>query len=262
MSVTASEDALELLCCENLESDGTCRAVEDKRLLDDERVLKNMMDSEIQHMPTCNYFSCVQNDLTPRMRKILADWMLEVCEDQGCSDDVFPLSMNLVDRFLCSVTLSKSQLQLLGTVALFIASKIKETRPLSAEVLVELTDRSVSLDDVMQWELFVLNRLKWDLNAVTAHDFVDYLVRRLDPLPSGLSVEQVKAHAKTFITLCATVPFPGTLRQPPKWSRSRAQPEGRERRWQASWRPLVVVEADEVAKTKLDAKKAMLTNSR
>jgi len=73
---------------------------------------------------------------------------LQVCEEQKCQDEVFPLSMNYVDRFLSICPIRKSQLQLLGTACLLLASKLRETSPLTAEVLVFYTDNSITLDDL------------------------------------------------------------------------------------------------------------------
>lgn len=53
-------------------------AYEDPVFIQDERVLKNLMTSEIRYTICQSYFKCLQNDLKPFMRKIVATWMLEV----------------------------------------------------------------------------------------------------------------------------------------------------------------------------------------
>ena len=58
------------------------------------------------------------------MRKIVSDWMLEVCQELCCPPEVFCLAMNLMDRFLAKTRIEKSQLQLLGAVCLFLSSKL------------------------------------------------------------------------------------------------------------------------------------------
>lgn len=57
--------------------------------------------------------------------------------------------MNIMDRFLSVVRIRKNQLQLLGAVCLFLASKLRQTRPLEAEKLVLYTDFSVNAEEIV-----------------------------------------------------------------------------------------------------------------
>ncbi|XP_006882058.1 PREDICTED: G1/S-specific cyclin-D3 isoform X2 [Elephantulus edwardii] len=119
---------MELLCCENLQQ--TPRAALDSKLLEDERVLQTLLSMEERYLPCVSYFQCVQNEIKPHMRKMLAYWMLE------------------------------------------------------------------------DWELLVLGRLKWDMAAVIAHDFLPLILHRIS-LPTDRE-ELVRKHAQTFLALCAT----------------------------------------------------------
>lgn len=64
----------QLLCCE---VDSIRRAYQDVNLLND-RVLHTMLKAEENYLPSPNYFKCVQKEIVPKMRKIVATWMLEV----------------------------------------------------------------------------------------------------------------------------------------------------------------------------------------
>ncbi|KAK3535946.1 hypothetical protein QTP70_021454 [Hemibagrus guttatus] len=190
---------MELYC---LEVDTVVRARLDPNLLGDDRVLQSLLTIEERFLPQCSYFKCVQKDIQPFMRRMVATWMLEVCEEQKCEEEVFPLAMNYLDRFLAVVPTRKCNLQLLGAVCMFLASKLKETRPLTAEKLCIYTDNSIRPQELLEWELVVLGKLKWNLAAVTPNDFIEHIVKRL-PLPED-KLDLIRKHVQTFIALCAT----------------------------------------------------------
>uniref|UniRef100_A0A8D0GTU9 Cyclin D3 n=1 Tax=Sphenodon punctatus TaxID=8508 RepID=A0A8D0GTU9_SPHPU len=191
---------MELLCAEG--NPRVPRAEQDPRLLGDRRVLQNLLSQEERYSPRCSYFQCVQKEIKPYMRKMLAFWMLEVCEEQKCEEEVFPLAMNYVDRFLSSVPTRKNNLQLLGAVCMLLASKLRETMPLTVEKLCIYTDHSVTPRQLLDWEVLVLQKLRWDLMSVTPNDFLAHILYRLSVPPDRMVM--VKKHAHTFIALCAT----------------------------------------------------------
>ena len=72
---------------------------------------------------------------------------VQLCVAEECDDSVFPLTMNCIDRFLVQLSpaLKASQFQLVGSVCLFIASKLRdcsESVSLSAKKLAEYSDSS------------------------------------------------------------------------------------------------------------------------
>lgn len=56
--------------------------------------------------------------------------------------------MNILDRFLALVKLRKGQLQLLGSVCLFIASKLRQSKTISPQKLIYYTDWSITLNEL------------------------------------------------------------------------------------------------------------------
>ncbi|XP_026946075.1 G1/S-specific cyclin-D1 isoform X1 [Lagenorhynchus albirostris] len=221
--------AHQLLCCE---METIRRAYPDANLLND-RVLRAMLKAEETCAPSVSYFKCVQKEILPSMRKIVATWMLEpwrepgggrevsaegagrsrwrrsrppvprqVCEEQKCEEEVFPLAMNYLDRFLSLEPVKKSRLQLLGATCMFVASKMKETIPLTAEKLCIYTDNSIRPDELLQMELVLVNKLKWNLAATTPHDFIEHFLSKMPVVEESKQV--IRKHAQTFVALCAT----------------------------------------------------------
>lgn len=76
IKLNQNQNKMELLC---LEKGAEPFAVDDPVFMNDERVLQNLYFLEKQYQPKFAYFKCVQTEITPEMRKIIADWLLEVC---------------------------------------------------------------------------------------------------------------------------------------------------------------------------------------
>ena len=66
---------MDLFCTE---TESVKRSFEDPVLLKDDRVLHNLLATEDRYLPAPSYFDCVQSDIKPFMRKMVATWMLEV----------------------------------------------------------------------------------------------------------------------------------------------------------------------------------------
>uniref|UniRef100_A0A4Y0BJV3 Cyclin N-terminal domain-containing protein n=1 Tax=Anopheles funestus TaxID=62324 RepID=A0A4Y0BJV3_ANOFN len=173
----------------------------DPNMIMDDRIIKNLIRLERLTIPHCNYFATVQQNIKPNMRKIVTTWMLEVCEEQKCEEQTFPLAVNFFDRFLCALAINRHHLQLLGCCALLLASKIRQCQPLTVDVLSAYTDHAVSPDQIRSWELLLISKLEWNINAVTAYDFVDHILERSK---WGSDDSRLREHAHTLIHVCNT----------------------------------------------------------
>lgn len=64
-----------------------------------------------------------QPHLTPNMRSILVDWLVEVQENFELNHETLYLAVKLVDTYLSRKQILKEVLQLVGAVSLFVACK-------------------------------------------------------------------------------------------------------------------------------------------
>ena len=55
-----------------------------------------------------------QSDINSAMRTILVDWLIEVADEYKLQDETLFLCVQYVDRFLSTVDVIRSKLQLLG----------------------------------------------------------------------------------------------------------------------------------------------------
>lgn len=199
------------------------RAYNDPVIFRDDRVFRTLLQKQSKYVPSSqgyhSFGAAGSSQIQPEMRKEVADWMLEVCEHQSlqyqhptCPPEVFCLAMNYVDRFLSACSnIARSQLQLLGAVCLMVAWKVREHEPLSAQKLVEYSDFTLTLDDIMEWEVLLLSKLEWDMSAVIAFDFVEHIISRLEKAAVSqsqeeegrLSMNALRTSSETLITMCS-----------------------------------------------------------
>ena len=166
-------------------------------IMGDDRVIENMLNAE-KEVTVKDYCSHVDSKLAPHMRKIVTDWMLEVCEDQQCKPEVFFLSINYLDRFLSTVNIKKNQFQLCASVCILLASKFSQVVPITTDKLVIYTDNSVTVEELRQWEIKILNVLHWELCSVTTHTFLEHFIPGLRRVLSNVNNNKVSTRLSCF----------------------------------------------------------------
>ncbi|BES97739.1 cyclin e [Nesidiocoris tenuis] len=108
--------------------------------------------------------------LLPRMRSVLLEWLVEVCDVYKIHRETYHLTVDYLDRYLAhSENVSKSELQLIGVTALFIASKYEEIYPPKISDYAYITDGACTVDDIMSMETRMINVLSWKCTVITSN---------------------------------------------------------------------------------------------
>ncbi|KAH8419550.1 hypothetical protein KR222_005226 [Zaprionus bogoriensis] len=135
-------------------------------------ILKNFRESEKKHRPKPQYMRR-QTDINHSMRTILIDWLVEVAEEYKLDTETLYLSVSYVDRFLSQMSVKRSKLQLVGTAAMYIASKYEEIYPPDVGEFVFLTDDSYTKTQVLRMEQVFLKILSFNLCTPTPYVFIN-----------------------------------------------------------------------------------------
>ncbi|XP_057210169.1 G1/S-specific cyclin-E2-like isoform X2 [Triplophysa rosa] len=154
-----------------------------------EDVWVKMLSKEMKYKHNKNSL-CRHPSVQPKMRAVVLDWLMEVCESYTLHRQTFYLAQDYFDRFMSTQNdVQKDRLQLVGITALFVASKMEEIYPPKIAELAFVTDGACLEEDILQMELIMLKALNWDLYPETVvswmklyiqmasvYDFTDPLV--------------------------------------------------------------------------------------
>ncbi|KAL1489143.1 hypothetical protein ABEB36_014085 [Hypothenemus hampei] len=136
----------------------------------------------------------------PRMRAILLDWVMEVCEVYHLRRVTYYLAVDYFDRFLSlRPDVPKNQLQLVGVTCLFIASKLEEVYPPRLSEFSFVCDGACSPDDILNCELLILNSLGWDLNIMTPSDWLNLYMQIHFQAPSVVRRKLLQDTTRNFL---------------------------------------------------------------
>ena len=84
---------------------------------------------------------------------------METCNDLLLKRETFHLSINIIDRYLSLVKISRKNFQLVGVTALFIASKIEEIYSPRISDFSAASGNSYSLAALVEMEKKILKTL-------------------------------------------------------------------------------------------------------
>lgn len=114
----------------------------------------------------------IQKEITIRMRSILVDWLVEVHHKFKLHASTLWLCVNILDRYLERVPTQKTQLQLVGVSALFIACKYEEIYPPEVRDCVHITDSAYDREEVLKMETDILKELNYQICVPTCYHFL------------------------------------------------------------------------------------------
>lgn len=162
-------------------------------------------EHELLYRPDGDYLKNYQEDITPNMRAILVDWLVEVAEEYNLKQETLFTSVNFIDRSLGLFQVTRHKLQLLGCACMLIAAKYEEIYAPTIEDFVYISDNTYTHDQVLRMESKVLGALKFKLTVCTPITFLSRFLRAAKAedmaVVSGDTSEKLKRLAMYFSEL-------------------------------------------------------------
>lgn len=136
-------------------------------------------------------------EVTPKMRSVLVDWLIEVHEQFHLMQETLYLTIAIIDRFLQNFRqITRKRLQLVGVTAMFIASKYEEMYSPDISDFVYITDNAFTKHEILHMELLILKTLDFSCGRPLPLHFL----RRYSKAGKALPIHHTLA--KYFLEQC------------------------------------------------------------
>ncbi|KDO28767.1 hypothetical protein SPRG_19980 [Saprolegnia parasitica CBS 223.65] len=151
------------------------------------RHLRLLLAKEDSPRPS-GYLASVQTQgMVASWRKRMVEWMLHTGKAFELSADTVECAIHCMDVYLAALSVDKIVLQLVSMVAMYVASKMHEPRPILMEEMELLCQHKYPRSEIILMEKQLLHVLKWRLNPATPIAF-------LRDLLTFESVPSIQAH--------------------------------------------------------------------
>lgn len=115
-------------------------------------------------------------EIHPRMRDRLAQWVCDLAAECHLSSHTTHLALVLINELLARLGANKAVLQLVGVVALMLATKFEETQQFSLEQAFEQGAGQYSKEQIVLTEVYALEKLEWRLSFPTGAELARQLI--------------------------------------------------------------------------------------
>ncbi|RVW90703.1 G2/mitotic-specific cyclin-2 [Vitis vinifera] len=182
------------------------------------------------------HYMDLQTDINSKMRAILIDWLVEVHRKLELMPETLYLTINIIDRYLSTKIVSRSELQLVGITSMLIACNMKKfghqrwCSSLLVNDFVCISDNAYDREQILQMEKSILTKLEWYLTVPTPYVFlVRYIKASVAPdqemeemvfflTELGLMNYSTILYSPSVLAASAVYAARCTLRRIPLWS--------------------------------------------
>ena len=124
-------------------------------------------------------YMAYQYELTPKLRACLINFIYLISEHFSLNDKTIYLSIQIVDRFLCSKKIDISYIQLLGASSLFISTKFNEIIIPPIEYWLKILKRKYSKNEFLVMEYFILDSIDYNILPLYPVSFFEIINEKI-----------------------------------------------------------------------------------
>ena len=131
-----------------------------------------------EHKINPNYFKA-QLEINDKMRIILMDWLLLVNDKLKFKEETLHIAIYIIDAYLSKRLIKRTNFQLLGVTALFIATKLNEIIFGGIKNYVLITDNAYKEKDILSMENNICRTLNFNFLVPTCLSFFQILSKKI-----------------------------------------------------------------------------------
>lgn len=106
----------------------------DPTIYGNEEVIRNTTHADYEWVPTVEKFRKTQGDEKAfNYRTEVVDNIWTTCHEKKCDEVVFPMAINIYDRYACAVKIAPSESMAIGIACLLISSKMNMPKPIKED---------------------------------------------------------------------------------------------------------------------------------
>lgn len=161
--------------------------------------LCSLLEREVEYTANPFALQLLQPHISPMMRAVLMDWMMEVCSEFTLKRESYYLACNYVDRFLSlRPGCQRAEFQLLGLAAIVIAAKVEEICTPKLTDFAKSADSGFSQDQIKEMERRILRTLSWRLVPPTVFNWMSLAMSLWDDYLLSLAPDLQEAELVLF----------------------------------------------------------------
>ncbi|RCH93115.1 G2/mitotic-specific cyclin [Rhizopus stolonifer] len=137
-----------------------------------DEIFERLRIAENNNRPDPDYINKIQCDIAWSTRGVLIDWVIEIHYLFSLLPETLFLTVNIIDRFLSIKKVALPKIQLVGALALFIATKFEERKCPALEDIISTMGNQAEEEEFILAESLLLQALEYRVYYANPMNFL------------------------------------------------------------------------------------------